>query len=88
MYGQNLFEFGSEIRLEYYFIGMAISKLLFSLCLYLSHKHISTSFLLWLCLGDLINELFYSGNLSYIEIIFGVIGVLVILLKDKIKWKR
>ena len=85
IYGQNLFEFGGSIRINFYFIGMSISRMLFAYCLYKAHKHYITTFLLFLCGGDLINELFFDASLSYLEIFFGILGVLILIVKDK-KW--
>lgn len=85
-YGQNVFPFGSEIRSDYYFIGMSLMRLLISFILFKSIKNSATSFYLFLCVGDSFNEMFSGGLFYSVEIVFGVVGWAYIMLKDKIKW--
>ena len=85
IYGQNFFEFGSELRKDFYFIGMALSKSLFAFCIYKAHKHFATSFLLFMCFGDLFNEVFYQGGLSYFEIYTAIVGIIYLFAEKQVK---
>ena len=85
LYGQNFFEFGSIDRADFYFIGMSMARVLMALTLFKAFKHMATSFLLFMCIGDLINEVYLHGDISYFEISFGVIGIIYIL-SEKL-WK-
>lgn len=87
LYGQNFLVMGSIERINFYFIGMALSGFLFSLVIFLAFKNIATSFYLFMCVGTLFNEVVYAGNVDYIEIILGLVGVLYILIENKIKWR-
>lgn len=84
-YGQNLFEFGSDIRIGFYFIGMSLVQTLIGFILFKSFKNLITSYYLFMCIGDLFNQSFYMGNYSYIELMFGLLGIIYILLESKIK---
>ena len=89
LYGQNLFEFGSEFRIEFYFIGMALVNALFAFIIYKGFKNLATSFYLFLCIGELFNQIFFKDEFTYIEIIFGCGGFIFILLEKYIKkWKK
>lgn len=74
LYGQNIFEFGSGIRVDFYFIGMSVAASLFAFILFKLEKNIATSIYLFVCLGQLFNEVFYSGEFDYFELILGVVG--------------
>ena len=81
-YGQQFFEFGSEIRKNYYFIGMSAVQSLFAYYVYLKLKNYVTGFWLFYCLGALANEVFFQGVLSFFELWIGTIGVVISLLRD------
>ena len=85
LYGQNIFEFGSDLRINFYFIGMSVVTALFSFILFKAFKNIATSYYLFMCIGEVFNQSFCSGDLSYIEIVFGFLGVIYILVESKIK---
>ena len=88
LYGQNIFEFGSSFRADFYFIGMALVQSLVAFVLFKSFKNIVTSYFLFMCVGSFVNELYFNGSISYIEIVFGIIGVIYILTENNIKkWK-
>ena len=75
IYGQNFMEFGSDLRKDFYFIGMALSRSLFALVIYKDHKDFITSFLLFMCIGDFVNEVGFQGSISFFELYAGVIGM-------------
>jgi hypothetical protein len=85
VYGQNLLEFGSDLRINFYFIGMALSKSLIAFILFKSFKNIATSFYLFMCLSSIINQVYFDGGLSIVEIIGGFIGIIYVLLEKRIK---
>ena len=89
IYGQNIFEFGSVDRAEFYFIGMAISRLLLALTIYKAFKNIATSFLLFMCIGEVINEIYLHGAVTCLEIGLGCLGIIYILTEKYIikLWK-
>lgn len=82
---QNVFPFGSEDRINFYFSQMAYTQVLFAFCFYKLMDSEITFFWLWYVVGELINEVFFTGTLSYIEIIIGVIALLYYFFK---KWKK
>jgi hypothetical protein len=84
LYGQNAFEFGSDLRANFYFIGMAVVQSLIALILFKSFKNIATSYFLFMCIGEVFNQVLYNGDLSYIEIAFGLVGLIYILTKENI----
>lgn len=93
LYGQNIFEFGSDARIDFYFIGMSVVASLFAFILYKVFKNVATSFYLFMCIGEVFNQIFNNDEYSHIEIVFGLLGVIYILFEDKIKivlkkWKR
>ncbi len=93
VYGQNLLEFGSDLRINFYFIGMSISTCLFAYILFKVFKNVATSFYLFMCIGEFFNQAFCKGGITYIDICGGVLGVIYILFEDNIKivlkkWKR
>jgi hypothetical protein len=93
LYGQNLLEFGSDLRIDFYFIGMSIVTSLFAFILFKAFKNIATSYYLFMCIGEVFNQSIYNGEYSYIEIGFGIAGLVYILFEDKIKrvfkkWKK
>lgn len=86
-YGQNLLEFGSDLRIQYYFVGMSVLNILIAFIVMKSFKNIATSFYMFLCVGAFINELWFNGSLSYIDIVFGLIGVVYLFIEKRIlKW--
>ncbi len=89
IYGGSLFDFGSDIRKDIYFIGMSLVQSLVGYILFKKFKNIATSFLLFMLVGESFNQIFYKGDLSYIEISFGILGVFYILLENKLKkWTK
>jgi len=93
LYGQNLLEFGSDVRIAFYFIGMSIVSALFGLILFKAFKNIATSYYLFMCVGEVFNQIFCNGEYNYFEIVFGCLGIVYILLESKIKgvlkkWKK
>jgi hypothetical protein len=85
IYGQNIFVFGSDLRIEFYFVGMALSDCVLGYILYKSFKNIATSYLLFMFIGELLNQIFFKAQLNYIEIAFGLFGVTYILLEKRLK---
>ena len=83
LYGQNIFELGSDLRIDFYFIGMALSTLSFSFIIYKFEKNIATTYLFFMCIGELFNQIFFKGSISYIEILFGCVGLLYLFIKKK-----
>jgi hypothetical protein len=79
VYGQNFFEFGSEIRKDFYFIGMSINLLIISFTLFKAYKNVVTSFFLFLCMGSLFNQVFFHAELSHFEVYSGIVGVIYVL---------
>ena len=90
LYGQNLLEFGSDLRIDFYFVGMALSNTLFAFILFKAFKNAATSFYLFMCIGSVFNQSLFEGSISYMDVSFGCIGVIYILLESKIKklWKK
>ena len=89
IYGQNLFEIGTDLRIEFYFIGMAFSDCILGYILYRYFKNAATSYLLFMFVGELFNQIFFQSQINYMEIAFGFIGVAYILLEKYIKkWKK
>ena len=84
LYGQNLYEFGSDFRKDFYFIGMSVVSCLFSFILFKSFKNKATSFYFFLCIGEFLNQSLFSGSYNYIDITFGIIGIIYILAESKI----
>tara|TARA_R110000782_G_C14532822_1_gene382660 strand:+ start:106 stop:435 length:330 start_codon:yes stop_codon:yes gene_type:complete len=68
---QNFMPFGSEERVNFYFSQMAFVQLLFAYSLFRLMKSWITFFWVFYVVGELINEVFFKGSLSYIEIIMG-----------------
>tara|TARA_R110002096_G_scaffold101463_3_gene224302 strand:+ start:637 stop:954 length:318 start_codon:yes stop_codon:yes gene_type:complete len=88
-YGQNLLIFGSDLRVSFYFIGMSLVQLLISFLLFKVLKNAATSFYLFLCGGAFLNELFFNGSINYIDISFGIAGIIYIFTEKRIKkWKK
>ena len=87
IYGGGLFDFGSDIRKDIYFIGMSLVQSLIGYILFCKFKNIATSYLLFMLIGESFNQILFAGDLSYIEIAFGFIGVIYILVEPKIKKK-
>jgi hypothetical protein len=88
-YGQNLLEFGSDLRINVYFIGMSFTQLVISFILYKLLKNVATTFYLFVCIGAFVNELYFDGSINYIDISFGILGVIYILAEKSIKkWKE
>ncbi len=85
LYGQNLFEFGSDTRINFYFIGMAIVQFMISYLFFKLMKNVATSYYFFMRGGDLFNQVFYGGDITHIEIYFGVLGIIYILTENKIK---
>ena len=82
-HGQNLLEFGSDLRINFYFIGMAVVNSLIAFILFKAFKNVATSFYLFMCLGEVFNQAFFQGDYSYIEIVGGGVGIIYILIKKK-----
>lgn len=72
---QNSMPFGSQERIDFYFTQKAYCEAIFALCLNYFIKNKLSMFWLWYCVGELINEVFFNGSLSYIELITGVIAL-------------
>lgn len=88
-YGQNLFEFGSEERKNFYFIGMSLVQLLTSFLLLKGFKSVATHFFFFVCVGSFINELYFHGSINYIEIYLGCLGLVYVLTEKTIKkWMK
>tara|TARA_R110000850_G_scaffold240292_2_gene364916 strand:- start:599 stop:916 length:318 start_codon:yes stop_codon:yes gene_type:complete len=88
-YGQNLLEFGSEERKNFYFIGMSLTQLLTSFLLLKAFKSVAIHFFFFVCVGSFINELYFHGSINYIEIYLGCFGLVYILTKKIIKkWMK
>lgn len=85
LYGQNVFEFGSDLRKDFYFIGMSVVTALFAYILFKLLKNTATSFYLFMCIGEILNQSVFNGSYSYIEITFGLFGIIYILVEPKIK---
>lgn len=83
LYGQNLLAFGSDLRINLYFIGMSIVNSLIAYALFKAIRNMATSFYFFLTIGHLFNEVFFQGIYSYIELMSGVIGIIYILIKKK-----
>lgn len=75
-YIQNIFEFGSEERKDFYFVQIAYVNVLFAYCFYLLLNAKIVLFWLWYSIGELINEIFFNGSLSHIETMVGFISLL------------
>ena len=87
MYGQNLLVFGSDLRVSFYFIGMALVQAIVSFILFKLIKNIATSYYLFMCVGELFNQSVFEGEYSYIEITFGLCGIAYVLIEKPInKW--
>ena len=86
LYGQNLFEFGTDLRINFYFIGMSVVTSLFAFILFKAFKNIATSYYLFMCVGEVFNQSFCNGEYSYFEIVFGVLGIFYVLFEKKLKW--
>jgi len=84
-YGQNLLDFNSDLIKDFYFIGMACVNVLISFVLFKLYKNIATSLYLFICLGALSNEIFFKGGLNYMDVSFGILGVVYILSEKVIK---
>ena len=82
-YGQNFLEFGSDLRIDFYFTGMSLVQLLGSFMLFKAFKNVATSFYLFVCIGAFINELYFNGLLNYVDIFFGLTGIVYILVEKK-----
>ena len=85
LYGQNIFDFGSDVRVNFYFIGMSTVTSVFSFILFKLEKNVATSFYMFMCLGQLFNEVFYNGEFDYFELTLGLLGVVYIFLELKLK---
>lgn len=81
-YGQNLLEFGSTVRINFYFIGMAVVQTLFAWYCYLKYKSYITSFWFFYCIATIINQAVFDGGLSFLELWIGSIGIIYNLYKD------
>ncbi len=87
-YGQNVFEFKSTLRINFYFIGMASVNALFSWYVYLKYKSYITSFWLFYCSAAVINQIIFDGELTFFELWIGTIGIIYNLIKDIRKKKK
>ena len=88
-YGQNVFEFGSDIRIDFYFIGMSVVHAVFAYILFKAFKNTATSFYLFMCAGELFSLIVFNGEYNYIEVVFGFLGLVYILIEPKLKqWKK
>lgn len=81
----NSCEYIGTPRKDFYFIGMSIVISLFSFFIYKVDKNLATAFLLFLCVGEIFNQIFFAYDLGSIEIAFGCVGFIYVLLEDKIK---
>jgi hypothetical protein len=88
-YGQNMLEFGSEERKNFYFIGMSLVQLLTSFLLLKGFKSVATHFFFFVCVGSFINELYFHGSINYFEIYLGCLGLVYVLTEKTIKkWMK
>jgi len=88
-YGQNFIEFGSQLRKDYYFIGMSLVQLIVSFTFSKLLKNAATFFFFFFCIGSFINEVYISGEVSNLEVYLGLLGVVYILLEKRLKkWKE
>jgi len=74
--------FDSKNREDFYFIGMSAAMFGFSYIINEIVKLRITSFLFWFCLGNIVNEMIYSNEISYLEFMCGLIGFALILFLD------
>ena len=81
-FGQNLFDFGSDFRKDFYFVGMDMVSALFAFALFKLHNSIITRFWLWFCISAALNQLFFKGNITYLEISIGVLAVILNIRKN------
>jgi len=86
-YGQNVFDQGSDVRINFYFIGMSFFQLGVSFILYKAIKNAATTFFLFLCFGAFLNELLFNGSINYVDVSFGCLGFIYTLVEKKISWK-
>ena len=82
VYGQNFLEFGSEMRINFYFIGMSAVQMLFAYYVYLKYSSYVTTFWAFYCVGDFLNELMFLGDINFFELWIGTIGIVFNLLRD------
>lgn len=82
-FGQNIFSFGSSIRKDFYFIGMDIVSALFALSIFKLYKSKITMFWLWFCISAAANQIIFKGNITYLEIIIGIIAVTINIIRSK-----
>lgn len=82
VYGQNVFEFGTPLRINFYFIGMAAVWSLFATYAYVKYKSYITSFWLFYCIASLINQIVFQGGISFFELWIGTIGIVYNLYRD------
>lgn len=84
-YGQNIFEYGSDLRKDFYFIGMSLNRLTFAYVFYKLYNHKLTFFWLWYCVGSVLNELLFKGGLTFFEISIGVFALIynIVIMKNE-----
>ncbi len=82
---QNFIEFDSDYRKDFYFVGMSIVTLIFSVVLYGNCKNFLTGGFIFFCLGHLINELVYRGETGMISIYFLTFGFVVYFIEKAIR---
>ena len=80
-YGQNIFEEGTFIRKYFYFSGMSFNFFLISILLFKVFKNDISKFFIGVALADLINNLFFYGQYSCIEVLSILLATLIITLK-------
>ena len=88
-YGQNFLEKGSLPRLYFYFIGMSVFTILISIALRKATKIKSASFLMFIVIGALVNNIFFKGEFSKIEVYLAICGIIYVSFESKIKkWMK
>lgn len=83
-YLQNLLEFGSDERVNFYFSQMAYVNVLLAYAINSIVNTKITHIFLGYVVGDMINEVVFKGDLSYIEIIIGALALIYYFYK---RWK-
>ena len=71
----NFMPFGSEQTINFCFSQMAFIQVLFAYCLFRLMKSWITFFWMLYVAGELINEVFFKGNIDYIGITLGALSL-------------
>ena len=83
VYGQGIFEFGSEERINFYFTGIYVSKILFALALFLLRRSCITSFWLSYVICATVSDLMIQNPLTYTVLFGGVAGLIIYTITEK-----